>query len=77
MTRIYSVNKTNHLTLVLESLQSCVSRSNCLNVYLLISLLCCFFLFSQDLAAAERARKQADLEKEEMAEELASATSGR
>ncbi|KAM6113871.1 LOW QUALITY PROTEIN: myosin-11 [Pterocles gutturalis] len=31
----------------------------------------------EDLAAAERARKQADLEKEEMAEELASATSGR
>uniref|UniRef100_A0A8C0BSE6 Myosin heavy chain 11 n=1 Tax=Buteo japonicus TaxID=224669 RepID=A0A8C0BSE6_9AVES len=30
----------------------------------------------EDLAAAERARKQADLEKEEMAEELASATSG-
>uniref|UniRef100_A0A8C4V242 Myosin heavy chain 11 n=1 Tax=Falco tinnunculus TaxID=100819 RepID=A0A8C4V242_FALTI len=29
----------------------------------------------EDLAAAERARKQADLEKEEMAEELASATS--
>uniref|UniRef100_A0A8C3T375 Myosin heavy chain 11 n=1 Tax=Chelydra serpentina TaxID=8475 RepID=A0A8C3T375_CHESE len=30
----------------------------------------------EDLAAAERARKQADLEKEELAEELASATSG-
>uniref|UniRef100_A0A8B9TTD3 Myosin heavy chain 11 n=1 Tax=Anas platyrhynchos TaxID=8839 RepID=A0A8B9TTD3_ANAPL len=30
----------------------------------------------EDLAAAERARKQADLEKEEMAEELASASSG-
>lgn len=31
----------------------------------------------QDLAAAERARKQADLEKEELAEELASSVSGR
>ncbi|XP_009079028.1 PREDICTED: myosin-11 isoform X1 [Acanthisitta chloris] len=31
----------------------------------------------EELAAAERARKQADLEKEEMAEELASAASGR
>lgn len=31
----------------------------------------------QDLAAAERARKQADLEKEELAEELASSLSGR
>lgn len=31
----------------------------------------------QDLAAAERARKQADLEKEELAEELASTVSGR
>ncbi|XP_045141945.1 myosin-11 [Echinops telfairi] len=34
-------------------------------------------LVSQDLAAAERARKQADLEKEELAEELASSVSGR
>lgn len=31
----------------------------------------------QDLAAAERARKQADLEKDELAEELASSVSGR
>uniref|UniRef100_A0A8D1LI75 Myosin-11 n=1 Tax=Sus scrofa TaxID=9823 RepID=A0A8D1LI75_PIG len=31
----------------------------------------------EDLAAAERARKQADLEKEELAEELASSVSGR
>lgn len=31
----------------------------------------------EDLAAAERARKQADLEKEELAEELASTVSGR
>lgn len=31
----------------------------------------------EDLAAAERARKQADLEKEELAEELASSLSGR
>lgn len=31
----------------------------------------------QDLAATERARKQADLEKEELAEELASSASGR
>lgn len=31
----------------------------------------------QDLAAAERARKQADLEKEELAEELANSVSGR
>lgn len=34
-------------------------------------------LLLQDLAAAERARKQADLEKEELAEELASSLSGR
>lgn len=31
----------------------------------------------QDLAAAERARKQADQEKEDLAEELASSASGR
>lgn len=31
----------------------------------------------QDLAAAERARKQAEQEKEDLAEELASSASGR